>query len=113
MNYLLVTGLDSNIRAANEEKIIEFYISQLREGVALKMGSDSDVLLMLPSLVEFTIYYKMATQGIVYRCLAFNLFMSHLPLQYRHSQLNTVVERTCSAILDTSLYSLLAVGRTR
>jgi hypothetical protein len=105
LNYFIVSSMDQHTRLANESALIMFYLKSLTE------ASSEESRRFIPSVVEFSIYFKMATQGMVYRCLLFNLMLRNAPAEVRFSQLQAIVNRTCDAIVDHGLYHLLAVGR--
>lgn len=103
--YLLAGSADSNVRAANEDAIAAFYLQSLREALP------EDKQQSVPSEIEFKMYYKMATQGLVYRCLMFTLFLSGAGKESCRSQLGGLVRRSLAAIADHGLHAMLAVGR--
>ena len=90
---------------ANETTLVSFYLEALVAAVADEYKS------RIPSVVEFSFYYKMATQGMIYRCIMFNLMMRNAPREICREQLRTLVDRTVDAAIDHSLFNLLAVGR--
>ena len=57
---------------------------------------------------EFRMYCRMAVQDVVYTCL---LETAYLQQGGELERLRQLVERTCQAILDYDVHSLLAVGR--
>lgn len=85
--------------------MIEFYINTLIESLPIESKH------LVPSISEFTMYYKMATQGMIYRCLLLNLLLSNLSENEKRNHLNLLVNRTLDAIEDNNLHTLLAVGK--
>lgn len=103
---LLIAGMDENMRAAYEDVVLSLYLDTLT--AAAEEGEPRD---RLPSPEEFRHYYKMAIQGMVYRCLLYNLALANAPAEEWTRQLDTLMRRTCAAILDHNLHSVLAVGK--
>jgi hypothetical protein len=111
LNYLIVMNTDNNTRFANEDALIQFYVNLLRDIVKERNGVASAE--MVPSVEEFKMYYAMATQGIIYRCLFENYMMSqNTTKEIRRQKLAILVEKAIDAIIDHDLYRILAVGRT-
>jgi len=85
--------------------MIGFYLSAMAEAVP------ADKKDMVPSPEEFMHYYKMATQGMVYRALLLNMMLSGLPEEDRRRHLGPLVGRVMDAVVDHGLFSVLAIGR--
>jgi hypothetical protein len=85
---------------------VSFYLQALRESLLSQQPPVASHLLeSLPSEGEFGFYYRMATQGLVYRCLSTVATTSEEEMGERE------VRRILQAIVDHDLYNLLAVGR--
>lgn len=102
LNCLLITSLDENIRNANEYSLISIYLQSLQEHLMKQDPPPSPMLLSsIPSEGEFSFYYRMATQGLVYYSLE----------NYETLDENSL-RRIFQAIVDHDLHRLLAVGRS-
>lgn len=105
LNCLLVSSVSSNVRAANEKAMIGFYLEALKEAVPEERKEQ------IPSPEEFMHYYKMATQGMIYRCLLLNMMLSGLPEESRRHHLDSLMGRVFDAVTDHGLFTVLAIGR--
>jgi hypothetical protein len=103
---LLIAGMEENMRAAYEDVVLSLYLDTLV--ASAQEGEPRD---RLPSLEEFRHYFKMAIQGMVYRCMLYNLALRHAPVDEWTRQLDALMRRTCAAILDHNLHGVLAVGK--
>ena len=105
LNCLMVSSLDRNVRCANEGAMIDFYLQSLCAALPTEKRE------MAPSLEELSAYYKMATQGRVYRCLLLNLLLSGLSAEHKKHHLEVLVARTLDACVDHGLHKVLAIGK--
>jgi hypothetical protein len=92
---------------ASEKEVLACY----RDAFSAAIPADNRYE-FFPSEEEMYLYYKMATQGMVYRCLMLNFFLSGLSPEACRAQLCTMVTRTTLAIIDHGLHISLCIGRT-
>lgn len=104
--YLLVGSLETVTRADHEKDLLKLYRDTFESSLPTEKQYD-----FFPSEEEMLVYYKMATQGMVYRCLNFNLILSGLSREACRDQLHSLVTRTTLAIIDHELHRTLHVGR--
>ena len=104
--YLLVGSMETVTRAAHEKALLKLYRDTFESALPAEKQYD-----FFPSEEEMMVYYKMATQGMVYRCLNFNLILSGLSREACREQLHSLVTRTTLAIIDHELHKTLHVGR--
>jgi hypothetical protein len=105
LNSLLVSSVSQNVRVANENAMIGFYLAAMAAALPEEQKE------AVPSLEEFTHYYKMATQGMIYRVLLLNMMLSGLPEEQRRLHLASLVERVIEAVNDHGLHTMLAIGK--
>ena len=82
-----------------------FYLSALKEAVV------SEKKELVPSSAEFSMYLKMSTQGMVYRCLLLNMMLSGFPDEQKRDVLGPLVGHTLDAVVDHGLHGFLAIGK--
>lgn len=92
-------------RAENERALVIAYRDSLEGSLPPERKYD-----FFPSEEELMQYYKMATQGMVYRCLNFNLILGKVSREVSRLQLHSLVTRTTLAIIDHGLHISLHVG---
>lgn len=98
--------MDTTVRVKSERELVMAYREALSSSLPQSRQYD-----FFPSEEELMQYYKMATQGMVYRCLNLNRILAGVSKDASRLQLHSLVTKTTLAIIDHGLHVALHVGR--